>query len=93
MWGNIYPRSGFVTQQDAYKSAAVVAQRVASVMHADRIIVLDEGSVVGDGTHEELLRSCPTYREIATSQLSEKELGLEAEVIPFVPRAPEGGDE
>lgn len=74
-------------------TVVVVAQRVASVMHADRIIVLDEGSVVGDGTHEELLRSCPTYREIATSQLSEKELGLEAEVIPFVPRAPEGGDE
>ena len=39
-------------------------------MHADRIIVLDEGSVVGDGSHEELLRSCPTYREIATSQRS-----------------------
>ena len=43
-------------------------------MHADQIIVLDEGRVVGAGTHEELLRSCSEYREIADSQLSEAEL-------------------
>ncbi len=55
----------------------VVAQRVASIMQADEILVLDDGKVVGQGTHQELLRDCPTYREIATSQLSAKELGLE----------------
>jgi ATP-binding cassette subfamily B protein len=53
-----------------------VAQRIATVMHADKILVLDEGRVVGEGTHEELLRTCPTYLEIAKSQLSEAELGL-----------------
>lgn len=58
----------------------VVAQRVASIMQADEILVLDDGEVVGQGTHQELLRDCPTYREIATSQLSAKELGLEEEV-------------
>lgn len=58
----------------------VVAQRVASIMQADEILVLDDGKVVGQGTHQELLRDCPTYREIATSQLSAKELGLEEEV-------------
>lgn len=58
----------------------VVAQRVASIMQADEVLVLDDGKVVGQGTHQELLRDCPTYREIATSQLSAKELGLEEEV-------------
>lgn len=58
----------------------VVAQRVASIMQADEILVLDDGKVVGQGTHQELLRDCPTYREIAASQLSAKELGLEEEV-------------
>ena len=58
----------------------VVAQRVASIMQADEILVLDDGKVVGQGTHQELLRDCPTYREIATSQLSAEELGLEEEV-------------
>lgn len=52
----------------------IVAQRVATIMHADRIIVLDEGRIVGNGTHEELLDSCPTYLEIAQSQLSPDEL-------------------
>lgn len=54
----------------------VVAQRVSSIMGASRIIVLDEGRVVGSGTHRELLESCPIYHEIAASQLSEKELVL-----------------
>ncbi len=58
----------------------VVAQRVASIMQADEILVLDDGKVVGQGTHQELLRDCPTYREIATSQLSADELGLAEEV-------------
>lgn len=52
----------------------VVAQRVSSIMDADRIVVLNEGEVVGMGTHRELLSDCPIYREIAASQLSEKEL-------------------
>lgn len=59
----------------------VVAQRVATIMHADQILVLDEGAVVGRGTHEELLRHCPTYLEIAQSQLSAAELGLTEEEI------------
>ncbi len=52
----------------------IVAQRVSSIMHAEQIIVLDEGKVVGKGTHEELLKNCPTYYEIASSQLSKEEL-------------------
>lgn len=52
----------------------IVAQRVSTVMDADRIIVLDDGEVVGMGTHRELLRNCNVYREIAASQLSEEEL-------------------
>ena len=54
----------------------IVAQRIATVMDADRIIVLEEGHVVGSGTHGELLKSCPQYLEIALSQLSEDELAL-----------------
>ena len=68
---------------DEVKEAAVVivAQRVATIMGADEILVLDEGTVCGRGTHEDLLRCCPTYLEIATSQLSLQELGLtQAEV-------------
>lgn len=52
----------------------IVAQRVSTIMDADRIVVLDEGRVVGQGTHRELLQSCPIYHEIAASQLSEAEL-------------------
>ena len=51
----------------------VVAQRVTSVMHADQIIVLDEGTIVGKGTHEELLKTCVTYQEIVYSQLTAEE--------------------
>jgi ATP-binding cassette, subfamily B, multidrug efflux pump len=51
----------------------VVAQRVSSIMHADQIIVLDEGTIVGLGTHEELLQTCETYQEIVYSQLSAEE--------------------
>lgn len=54
----------------------LVAQRISTVLHAEQIIVLDEGEIVGMGTHEELLAGCPTYQEIARSQLSSKELGL-----------------
>ena len=62
----------------------VVAQRIATIMHADEILVLDEGHVVGRGTHEELLRSCPAYLEIAQSQLSADELGLDQAEIAHV---------
>lgn len=52
----------------------IVAQRIGTIMDADRILVLDNGEVVGDGKHKELLETCSVYREIATSQLSEEEL-------------------
>ncbi len=52
----------------------IVAQRVGTIMDADQIIVLNEGKIVGIGTHKELLKSCPTYYEIASSQLSKEEL-------------------
>ena len=58
-------------------SVVIVAQRIATIMHADQILVLDDGRVVGQGTHEELLRVCESYREIAMSQLSSEELGLD----------------
>ena len=52
----------------------IVAQRISTILHAEQIIVLDEGKVAGKGTHAELLKNCPVYREIAESQLSRKEL-------------------
>lgn len=52
----------------------IVAQRVSTIMNAEQIIVLDEGKIVGKGTHKELLKACPEYREIAESQLSKEEL-------------------
>lgn len=54
----------------------IVAQRIGTIRNADWIIVLDKGEEVGSGTHDELMRSCEVYRQIAKSQLSEKELGL-----------------
>ena len=79
-------------EQDA--AIVVVAQRIATIMHATQIVVLDEGAVVGKGTHEELLRSCPAYLEIAQSQLSAEELGLTEEEIAAVMNgaAQKGGD-
>ena len=58
-------------------SIIIVAQRVSTILHADQILVLDDGKIVGKGTHEELLKNCEVYLQIAKSQLSEKELGLE----------------
>ncbi|MBO0477403.1 ABC transporter ATP-binding protein [Vagococcus sp. DIV0080] len=52
----------------------IVAQRVSTIMHADKIVVLNEGEVIGIGTHKELLQTCPIYYDIASSQLSEEEL-------------------
>ena len=53
----------------------IVAQRIGTIRNADKIIVLDEGKVVGMGTHDQLIQTCPTYQEIARSQLSQEELG------------------
>lgn len=58
------------------KTVLIVAQRISTIMSADKIIVLDEGRIVSQGTHQELLQSSPIYREIASSQLSEEELRL-----------------
>jgi ATP-binding cassette subfamily B protein len=54
-------------------AVVIVAQRVSTIRRADRIVVLDEGRVVGTGTHEQLMAGCGTYREIVLSQLSEEE--------------------
>ena len=54
----------------------IVAQRIGTIMSADKIIVLDEGRQVGIGTHKELLKNCEVYRQIALSQLSEEELAI-----------------
>ena len=55
----------------------IVAQRISTILHAEQILVLDDGKIVGKGTHEELLKNCETYQQIARSQLSAKELGIE----------------
>ena len=56
------------------KTVIIVAQRISTIMNAEQIIVLEEGKIVGKGTHEELMQNCETYKQIALSQLSEKEL-------------------
>jgi ABC-type multidrug transport system fused ATPase/permease subunit len=53
-----------------------VSQRIGSILHADKIVMLDKGIVIGIGTHKELLNNNKEYRELAISQLSEEELGL-----------------
>ncbi len=63
-------------ERTAGQTKLIVAQRIGTIMSADRIIVLDEGRVVGSGTHRELLSSCEVYRQIALSQLSEEELAI-----------------
>ena len=52
----------------------IVAQRISTILHADQILVLDDGKIVGKGTHQELMEQCESYQEIAKSQLSEAEL-------------------
>jgi ATP-binding cassette subfamily B protein len=61
-------------KETAGVTSLIVAQRIGTIMDADQIIVLDEGKIVGKGTHKELLRDCAVYKEIAASQLSEEEL-------------------
>ena len=52
----------------------IVTQRVSTIRHAEQIVVLDEGEIVGKGTHEELMESCETYREMVSSQLTREEV-------------------
>lgn len=73
-------------------AVVIVAQRIATIMHADEILVLDDGRIVGRGTHTELLRSCPEYLEIAKSQLSASELGLDGEDASAPGSLKEGGE-
>ena len=61
-------------EKTADATVLIVAQRISTILHANRIIVLEDGRIVGDGTHEELLETCEAYQEIARSQLSEAEL-------------------
>ena len=61
-------------KETAGVTSLIVAQRIGTIMDADRIVVMDEGKVVGTGTHKELLKTCAVYKEIAVSQLSEEEL-------------------
>ncbi len=55
-------------------TVVIVAQRIGTIRGADKILVMDQGAIVGEGTHEELLRSCQVYKEIALSQLSGEEV-------------------
>ena len=61
-------------QATSNATVLIVAQRISTIMHAEKILVIDEGLIVGQGTHSELLKNCPIYREIAESQLSKEEL-------------------
>ena len=63
-----------LAEKTSGSTVLIVAQRISTILHAEQIIVLDEGKVAGKGTHAELLKNCPVYREIAESQLSRKEL-------------------
>ena len=60
-------------EETAEATTLIVAQRISTIIHADQILVLDEGKVAGKGTHKELLKSCEVYQQIARSQLSEEE--------------------
>jgi ATP-binding cassette subfamily B multidrug efflux pump len=61
-------------QEEHDTTRIIVAQRISTILHADQILVMDEGKIVGKGTHQQLMKSCDVYRQIAESQLSEKEL-------------------
>ena len=66
-----------LAEKESDKTILIVAQRISTIRHADQIVVLDNGTVVGTGTHEQLLRDCDVYREIASSQFSEEEMKKE----------------
>ena len=61
-------------ENTASSTVIIVGQRIATIMNADQILVLDEGRIVGHGTHRELIEHCKTYQEIAYSQLTKEEL-------------------
>ena len=61
-------------EKTAHSTVLIVAQRISTIMHAEQIIVLDEGRIVGMGTHKELMDTCEVYQQIALSQLSKEEL-------------------
>ena len=63
-----------LAEQTKQVTKLIVAQRISTIRHADRIIVLEHGKIVGQGTHEELLENCEIYQEIASSQLSKEEI-------------------
>jgi ATP-binding cassette subfamily B protein len=65
-----------LSEKTKESTVLIVAQKIGTIMNADKIIVLDEGRIVGEGRHEELLKECKVYKEIALSQLSEKELKI-----------------
>jgi ATP-binding cassette subfamily B protein len=68
-----------LAQKTKDSTVIIVAQRISTIMNAEQIIVLDDGRIAGKGTHEELLQNCEVYRQIAVSQLSDRELGLDTE--------------
>lgn len=68
---------GALSENVTDSTIIIVAQRISTILHAEQILVLDEGRIVGKGTHEELLEHCEVYRQIAESQLSASELGME----------------
>lgn len=68
---------GALSENVTDSTVIIVAQRISTILHAEQILVLDEGRIVGKGTHEELLEHCEVYRQIAESQLSASELGME----------------
>ena len=72
-------------EKTADAAVLIVAQRISTILHANRILVLEDGKIVGDGTHEQLLESCAAYQEIARSQLSESELKGGGTNLQFVP--------
>ncbi len=66
-----------LAEKTGSSTVLIVAQRISTILHADQILVLEDGKIAGKGTHEELLKNCEVYEQIARSQLSAKELGLE----------------
>lgn len=66
-----------LNKKTSESTVLIVAQRISTILHAEQIIVLDEGKIIGKGTHEELLKNCEVYKQIALSQLSKEELGNE----------------
>jgi ATP-binding cassette subfamily B protein len=79
-----------LSEETERRTVLIVAQRVSTIMAADKIVVLDDGRIVGQGRHAELLRTCPVYQEIAASQLSTAELVSVGSGLDRVPLTPNG---